>query len=306
MKYLLCLLFIPLLYGAPKPQTRSAQPGVKSGNFSFEHGNLTRRYYLHLPTVNSAPSPLPLVIALHGGPGTGDSLRLNTGLVEKANQENFAVVFPEGAEFRENFQSWNTGYCCDIPSRIKIDDVGFIRRLIARLVSKHVADPERVFIVGFSKGAIMAHRLACEAADVISGIADVSGALDYDACNPTRPVHVIMFHGKADRNVLYSDAEARLKKIKPANNWPDRSVAYAVDFWTKINACNAPRTETQGPAEILNFTCTGAQFRLVSFENEGHTWPGAKPAIPGADLPTPDFSATDAIWQFFDEATTTK
>ena len=36
-----------------------------------------------------------------------------------------------------------------------VDDVGFIARMIARLVDEGLADAERVYLTGFSDGAIM-------------------------------------------------------------------------------------------------------------------------------------------------------
>jgi len=261
---------------------------------------------LHLPAGSNLEFPLPLVVALHGGPGSGDGLRENTGLIEKADAEGFAVAFAEGQEFKPGFQSWNTGYCCGITSRVKIDDVGFIRSLIQFLVQSNAADASRVFVIGFSKGAIMAQRFACEAADVVTGIADISGALDFDTCAPAKPVHVFISHGKADRNVIYGETEARARKLTAANNWPDRPVEYSVDFWAKKNQCIREKSVVEGVAEVHRFNCKGAGLRLVSFENEGHTWPGARAGIEGADKPTQQFSVTDAMWDFFRELTKPK
>lgn len=41
----------------------------------------------------------------------------------------------------------------------------------------------------------MAHRLACEAADIITAAASVSGPLEVSCDNPKREVPMLHFHG---------------------------------------------------------------------------------------------------------------
>jgi len=33
--------------------------------------------------------------------------------------------------------------------------------------------------------------------------------------------------------------------------------------------------------------------------NNGHAWPGGRPGREGANPPTPDYNASEAIWAFF-------
>ena len=57
----------------------------------------------------------------------------------------------------------------DGSNRRGVDDVGFLRALVASLGQRYPLDPERIFVAGFSNGGRMTLRLACEAPDVYRG-----------------------------------------------------------------------------------------------------------------------------------------
>ena len=67
-----------------------------------------------------------------------------------------------------------------------------MRAIITALQSYACIDPKRVYASGCSNGGGMSFKLACEAADVIAGVAPV----DFDCvdgngcgmCKPSRPI----------------------------------------------------------------------------------------------------------------------
>src|SRR5262249_30204850 len=67
--------------------------------------------------------------------------------------------------------------------------------------SKDNVDPKKVFVIGHSNGAFMAHALACRDASRITGIISYAGAqwLDPSQCNPSEPVSVVQIHGDQDQ-----------------------------------------------------------------------------------------------------------
>src|SRR5204863_7544544 len=95
-------------------------------------------------------------------------------------------------------KSWNAGRP-GVPAHERgVDDVGFLTALIDLFVKDHGADPKRVFVTGMSNGAMMAHRLGCEASEKIAAIGPVAGLLSTDIapkCAPKRPVPVMLFLG---------------------------------------------------------------------------------------------------------------
>jgi polyhydroxybutyrate depolymerase len=83
-----------------------------------------------------------------------------------------------------------------------VDDVGFLRALVARFATEHGADRARVFATGISNGGQMALRLALEAPELVRGVAPVAASLPAERnmdCRPAgRPVSVLIMNGTAD------------------------------------------------------------------------------------------------------------
>ena len=71
--------------------------------------------------------------------------------------------------------TWNADNCCGYAHRQNVDDVGFISALIEELVADYQVDPSRVSVTGFSNGAMMTFRLACELSGKIAAAAPYAG-----------------------------------------------------------------------------------------------------------------------------------
>ena len=139
------------------------------------------------------PSESPLVIVLHCSFMTGGLMRRMTGFEfdALADKNNFAVFYPDA--YKTN---WND---CRIAGRFaakleNIDNLGFMRALIAEGKEKYSIDPERVFVVGFSNGGHMAMTLATQSPSPVAGIAIFGSSMstaDNSRCprdTPTPPV----------------------------------------------------------------------------------------------------------------------
>lgn len=156
------------------PQRRAAQ------NLSVD--GVQRSFRLFRPSLGGG-AKAALVIVLHDLGATGDDIADRTRYDEPAEKSRFTVAYPDGVN-----GSWTAGRCCD-PAKAKgVDDVKFIGLLIDRVVSQQPIDSSRVFVTGFSSGAAMTYRLACELADRIRAVTSVSGAMLVDSCHPARPV----------------------------------------------------------------------------------------------------------------------
>ena len=85
-----------------------------------------------------------------------------------------------------------------------------MKAIITNLSTDACIDTKRVYASGCSNGGAMSYRLACEAADVIAGVAPV----DFDcvvggrcaSCTPARPITEVQFRGTNDTAVPYSGA----------------------------------------------------------------------------------------------------
>ena len=166
----------------------------------------TRTYRVVTPLSVPRDRAVPLLVALHGGIGSGTQFERTSGFDALAQRHGFVVVYPDGIEIggASAFAAghvWNGGRCCGQAARVQVDDVGFIRTVIDQVERSRAIDPHRVYAAGHSNGAIMAYRLACELSDRIVAIGLQAGTIETTSCSPARPVSVLAVHGTADTNI---------------------------------------------------------------------------------------------------------
>ena len=97
------------------------------------------------------------MIVLHGSGMDGARMRLCTGYEFDclADQHGFVVIYPDG--YRHN---WNDcrKYATFPAKRENIDDMGFIRTLIARASIEQAIDEQQVYAFGYSNGGQPSRR----------------------------------------------------------------------------------------------------------------------------------------------------
>jgi len=301
----LILILVAFLFVAQHVSSETfGRPGYHDG--SLTHAGRTRTYKVYIPTICivQKQKSVPLVIVLHGGGGNAKNAARVTGFSQKANTQGFIVVYPNGTSWigRNISLTWNSGNCCGYALENNIDDVGFIKTLIEKLEHELPIDPKRIYATGISNGAMMSYRLACELSDRIAAIGPVAGALNIRDCKPTHPVSVVIIHGKDDKYVLYNGG----KSLKMADNHErtDTPVSYAVSFWIKNNQCSGtPQKEEKGRLikELYAGGLSGTEVLLYTIKGGEHAWPGGKKTgYIGADEPIHEISATNLIWEFFE------
>jgi polyhydroxybutyrate depolymerase len=116
-----------------------------------------------------------------------------------ADQHGFVVVYPDG--YRRNWNDCRKD--ATFPAkRENIDDMSFIRALIARSMVEQAIDEKRVYVFGYSNGGHMAFRLAMEAPDEIAAVAAVAASLptpDASSCpQQGRTSRVMLINGTED------------------------------------------------------------------------------------------------------------
>ena len=269
---------------------------------SIDVGGTPRTYVLHLPNGGEPSKPAALVVVFHGGGGNAANAARMSGMDAKADREGFIVTYPNGTGGPlGRFLTWNAWRCCGPALDKNVDDVGFVRAMVEKIAREHAVDRTRIYATGLSNGGMMTYRVACEAADIFAAIAPVAGALNTDDCRASAPVSVIVFHGTADRHVLFeggvpATAFDRHKRV-------DNSVAFAVNSWAKRDGCAAePERSKRGHVIHDTYRCpAGVAVELYAIEGQGHAWPGGEKGIRfgNVDPPTTEISATDLMWDFF-------
>ena len=189
------------------PALLATNPAASSVEKSITIGGLSRKYLLFVPP--SVGQQMPLVIALHGGGSNARQMERYTRFNDLAQREDFVVMYPESVG-----GNWNDGRQTESirAQRENIDDVNFIRAAVEATIKNYPIDRRRIFATGISNGAMMSHRLAAEASDLLAGVATVAGELTPPIAanfHPQYPVSIFIIHGDRDPIVPIEGGEVR-------------------------------------------------------------------------------------------------
>jgi polyhydroxybutyrate depolymerase len=300
-----CIVILPIASSSySEIENPSQLLDIEPGDYTYHilHDGQLRDYRVHVPPSLSSDKP-PVVIVMHGGLGNSIIMEKMTSFSEKADMEGFLVVYPNGTSIRGRPESrvWNSGHCCGIALEQNVDDVGFIREVIEALKINYSINPSRVYITGFSNGAMMTYRLGAELSDIVAAIAPVSGTIGghatedaplYIIPDPLYPVPVLAMHGKLDEQVKYDGGHGN----ETIGTRIDLSVNESISFWVRNNGCSqTPVTIVDGNITIDTYSkCKlKAKVILYTIQNGEHAWPG------GLGDTAQEVNATDVIWDFF-------
>jgi polyhydroxybutyrate depolymerase len=248
---------------------------------------------VYVPPTYRKGTPAPLVILLHGYSGTSADVGEYIDLQPVAAARGFLYVRPNGTKDSTGNQFWNaTDACCDL-NGVGVDDSGYLATLIGDLTSTYSVDPRRIYVIGHSNGGFMAHRMACDHADLVAGIVSLAGATfeDTSKCRPTTAVSVLQVHGTADNTIPYDGGSVGGAEFPAA--------PVTAKDWATLDHCTAtptpgrdldiagqPDTRTPGgdlsgaETQVLEYGgCENkASVELWSIKGGGHI-PGLTPAF---------------------------
>lgn len=204
----------------------------------MKHDGKWRSYRLYVPT-NYRPGA-PLIVDFHGQTSSRNAQMGLSCWKDLAEREGAIVAYPQALSFPT---TWDAGdYCCHPRGH---DDEGFALHLVQCLANVRksglVIDRQRVFAVGFSNGAAMAGRLACNHSDVFAGAALASQGFPYRFAESCRqdsvagqkpPFPVVELRGKWDFIVPYSISLG----------WSP-AASRSVERWASTNRCEGEPQE---------------------------------------------------------------
>ena len=285
MRFLIGLILLPLLLvrAQPEPQT-------------FFIGGQERQYYLYLP--DGISDDAPLVFVLHGYSGDALGIMNYSGMNQVADDNGFAVCYPQGLSDDWDYNFWNVGY--DWHEYETVDDVEFLTELAEYLRGEYDLSRDHVFSTGMSNGGDMSYLLACEASEIFRAIAPVAGCMMtwiYDSCDPIDPIPVFEIHGTDDDVTWWEGADEIFN-----DGWgPWESVDTTFNFWIQLNGCTdftmdtLPDINTSDGSYVISHKNTNGvnnnEVWLYEVVNGGHDWPGAYGNM--------DINSSEEIWNFF-------
>ena len=217
---------------AVAPGLLRADDGPGDYTFALIHDGYERTYLLHVPSLYSVVSPMPLVLDLHGASRSGSLQRQLSRLDDVADVRGFLVAYPESD-----------------PGGWDVDDVEFCLSVVTDVSQRFSVIRERIYATGYSAGGALAHQLACDAAEVFAAVAPTAFPVPYpDSCQPSRSISVIHLHGLYDESVPYEGGEA-----------PGGFVILAAwesfAFWAALNRCVGEPEVTFIQGESICETC---------------------------------------------------
>ena len=261
----------------------------------FEFDKIEREFILYIP--ENLEDNASLVFVLHGYTGSAIDIMNYSGMNTVADENGFAVCYPQGVEDNFGNTFFNVGYA--FQENETVNDVGFIVSLAEYLQSTYSLSTTNTFATGMSNGGDMSYMLACQASNTFRAIAPVAGAIFediYNSCNPVNPIPVFETHGTNDDVTLFEG--------DPYNNdgWGVYlDIPSTIDYFvnqnnlTTMNVENLPDINENDGSTIESYiyssTETTNEVWLYKVINGGHDWPGAYGNM--------DVNISEEIWDFF-------
>ncbi|MGE3445935.1 MAG: PHB depolymerase family esterase [Acidimicrobiia bacterium] len=287
----------------PPPTTTTSPsctlPGPGLNRFADTIGGRYRSWELFVPSAactaqsGSVTNRRPLLLVLHGTDYNGDLMRVDTGFDVIGANDNLIVGYPDGYG-----GSWNDGRAGvdTIAHQQNIDDVGFLTEVVNRAVNAGAADPTRVYVVGFSNGAMMAGRLACERTALFAAAALVAGFGPGDPplstmCQPALPLAILSVASTTDSIIPYNGGAI----TSQGNGYRGYSASSddLIALWHSRDGCTGTTAAAldQAPfsgVRLSSSGCTGgATVRQDRFTGLDHQW-----------LRSSGYDTTAEVWSF--------
>ena len=244
-----------------------------------------------IPVDYTSETLYPLVLQLHGYGGNASQIDSYFNLSAYVSSRQFILITPNGKADLEGGQYWNAPDCCD-KYNAGDDDVAYLAGLIEEAQEVLAIDSERVFVVGLSNGAFMAHFMACSRPDLVRGIASLAGQApsDPELCQPDQGGRVLQIHGTLDAIIPFNGSFV-------FNSTPE-----TVDTWVKNNGCDPEEFTAQDP-QNYDYLVPGAETsKLVYSSCEAEQSVGLWTLTGSGHVPFlhPDFTPDVLSWLFDD------
>ena len=227
-----------------------------------------RIYHLFVPR-HSPGTPMPLLIAFHGGGGAGEAFPQQAQFEALAEEEGFMIAFPQGDLAPGNEGEWQLN---TRPN--ERHDIKFIEMLIKEISERHALDAKRIYATGYSLGSMFIYEVACQLSDRFAAVASHAGTMPKSPadCNPQRHLPIMHLHGADDSLIAYG-------KRWDWKAWDEvgtmRDVPSLIEYWRVLYQCQTTtHTESASSKHSVYTDCKrGGRVEHHRIHNVGHEWP---------------------------------
>ncbi|WIM67336.1 PHB depolymerase family esterase [Corynebacterium breve] len=269
---------------------------MKVQRSSLEFDRRDRTYIAIVP--DEMPAAADVVIYFHGSMQSSNVARNFTGNTfdALADQHGVVICYPDGVHhhFNDSRRDFN-----EATRRLRIDDVGFTRELVAKLRDDYSVG--RVFAAGYSNGGQMVTRLLHDAPGLLDGAALFAAPVPAeqnmlsDAAG-WEPTPVLMVHGTADDMVPYAGGAAGYAGHQRGEV---RSAIATAEYYAGLNGSSEHQRFDPMDTVVVDRFTGGATTELWSVEGMGHVVPSPKQLDarigPGTDV----FTGAEVVAKFF-------
>ena len=246
--FLTCFLGLIAKNGAA---AGSLTPGVSEVMIHQEIDGVmeARRVLIQVTDPLEAEKYYPVVFALHGSGGSAQTFTGQLG--HWVNAGEFVGVYPQGHR-----NTWNLG-----PELSTADDLLFINLIMAQLAGYGQLDMGRVFAIGFSNGAGMAHHIAVHTDHFLAIAAVVTPLLvGHEPQEDTPAVSILQILGMLDPLIPYDGGSGVLGHVFHGGE-------ESAGIWALHNGCHPqPDSILTDDGNIrLEYSGWSGQVRVVHY-----------------------------------------
>ena len=174
---------------------------------------------IHRVQQPDGDGPFPTAVMLHGRAGTEDVM----WIFAKTLPPNWLLVAPRGVRLDpDGGYDWRPRSKDEWPPLTAFDEaVTAVTRFIHALPTLYNADPEKIYLMGFSQGAATAYATAMQQPGLVQGIAGLVGFVpgecgDLVETAVLRNLPIFMAVGTQDETVPYEQSQLCAKTLRDA------------------------------------------------------------------------------------------
>jgi phospholipase/carboxylesterase len=174
---------------------------------------------IHRVSQPDTPGPQPTVVMIHGHLGNEDVM----WIFARTLPDNWLVVSPRAiVEVETGQYTWHPRQQHEWPTLSQFDvAVDSVTHFINVLPQLYDADPDQIYLMGFSQGAAVAYATAINHPGLVKGIAGLVGFMPGDveeaiANAPMRNLPVFMAVGTRDEHIPLPIAHKCAEMIRAA------------------------------------------------------------------------------------------